>query len=315
MCPGDVIAAGLDRTSRITQDQWTQELRLSGVSLDDRLNWIAGVFYYTEEAEQTVNDRLSFPSGFVVTPPVRNYTTDNESWALFAQGSYALTDALSLTAGMRYTTEDKQIEGTFNAPFSDKTSYSALTPRLGIEYIVNDDVFLYASASRGFRAGGYSGFGGSAASIATPYEPETVWSYEVGSKLDLFDNRLRVNMAAFYAAYQDLQAQILITTDQVAALPVIQNAFDLDVWGLDLEAEAIIAAGVSVYMTLGIQEVDIKNADPTSDFVTFLPPPTRPLQTPLYTGAIGINVDQPMSLVFSDALPPLMWMAEITYRY
>lgn len=312
--PGDVIAAGLDRTSRITQDQWTQEFRLSGLSFDDRLNWIAGVFYYTEEAEQTVNDVLNFPAGFSVTPPVRNYTTDNESWAVFTQGSFALTDALSLTAGLRYTTEDKEIEGSFDAPFADKTSYSAWTPRLGIEYTVSDDVFLYASAARGFRAGGYSGFGGSAVSIATPYEPETVWSYEVGSKLDLFDNRLRVNVAAFYAAYQDLQAQILITTDQVAALPVIQNAFDLDVWGLELEAEAIIAAGVSVYMTLGVQEVDIKNADPTSDFVTFLPPPTRPLQTPLYTGAIGINVDQPMSLVFNDAPGSILFGLDFVFR-
>ena len=312
--PGGVIAAALDRTSQIDQDQLTQEFRLSGLAFQDRLNWIAGVFYYTEEAEQTVVDRLTFPAGFVVTPPLRNYTTDNESWAVFTQGSYALTDALSLTAGIRYTTEDKKIDGTFGTPFADKTSYSAWTPRLGIEYTVNDDIFVYASAARGFRAGGYSGFAGSAASIATAYAPETVWSYEVGSKMDLFDNRLRVNVAAFYAPYKDLQAQILITTDQVAALPVIQNAFDLDVWGLELESEAIIAPGVSVYLTLGIQEVDIKNADPTSDFVTFLPPPTRPLQTPLYTGAVGINVDQPASLLFRDAPGSILFGLDFVFR-
>lgn len=310
----DGIAAALDRTSRIEQDQWTQEFRLSGLAFQDRLNWITGLFYYTEEAEQTVNDMLTFPPGFSVTPPVRNYTTQNESWAFFAQGTYQVTDALSVTAGLRYTTEDKEIVGTFDAPFADETSYSAWTPRLGLEYQLSDEAFLYASAARGFRAGGYSGFAGSAQSISTPYAPETVWSYELGGKFDLFDRRLRLNLAAFYAAYQALQAQILITTDEVAALPVIQNAFDLDVWGIELESEAILAPGVSLYLTLGIQEVDIKNADPTSDFVTFQPPPSRPLQTPLYTGALGLNVEQPMSSIFADAPGSLLFGVDFVFR-
>lgn len=312
--PGDVIAAALDRTSKIDQDQWTQEIRLSGLALSDRLNWITGLFYYTESAEQTVNDVLTFPAGFSVTPPVRNYTTDNESWAFFAQGTYQLTDALSLTAGLRYTTEDKEIVGTFDAPFADETSYSAWTPRLGLEYQVNEESFLYLSAARGFRAGGYSGFAGSAQSISTPYEPETVWSYELGGKFDLYERRLRLNLAAFFAQYKSLQAQILITTDEVAALPVIQNAFDLDVWGIELESEAILAPGVSLYLTLGVQEVDIKNADPTSDFVTFTPPPSRPLQTPLYTGAIGLNVNRPLSNLFRDAPGSMLFGVDFIFR-
>ena len=311
---GSVVAA-LDRTSRIQQDQWTQEFRLSGLAFSERLNWIAGAFYYTENAEQTVTDALFLvPLGFPVTPPLRTYETDNESWALFAQGTYALTDALSVTAGLRYTTEDKSIDGVFGAPFADDTSYSAWTPKLGLEYALSDEVFLYASASRGFRAGGYSGFAGSPVSIATPYDPETVWSYEIGSKLDLFDRRLRLNAAAFYAAYSDLQAQILINTQTVAALPVIQNAFDLDVYGLELETEVIVSPGVSLYMTLGIQEVDIKNADPTSDFVTFQPPPSRPLQTPLYTGAIGLNVDQPMATLFANAPGSILFGVDFVFR-
>jgi iron complex outermembrane receptor protein len=110
-------------------------------------------------------------------------------------------------------------------------SWDAFTPKVAATYRFSDDAMAYASISRGFKSGGFQGTAGTAASAATPYDPEYVWSYEIGTKTQWLDDSLRVNVAAFYMDYQDLQVSSLVPLCCV----VIGNAATAEIKGAELE--------------------------------------------------------------------------------
>jgi iron complex outermembrane receptor protein len=115
-----------------------------------------------------------------------------------------------------------------------------VTPKFGVEYRANDDVLLYASATRGFKSGGYNDY-----QPTNPvFNPEFIWSYEAGVKSDLADGALRLNAAAFYYDYSDLQVTTFLNS-----LTLVANAAQAEVKGLDLEILADAGEGV----TLGAQ--------------------------------------------------------------
>ncbi|MEZ5557020.1 MAG: TonB-dependent receptor [Pseudomonadales bacterium] len=134
-----------------------------------------------------------------------------ESFALFGQINYDLTERLTLTAGARMTWESKDadlagvlISGPGLPPplaeeyaVSADESWDAFTPKFAVTYQFTDDAMVYASASRGFKSGGFQGTAGTAASAATPYDPEYAWSYEIGTKTQWLDDSLRLNVAGF----------------------------------------------------------------------------------------------------------------------
>jgi iron complex outermembrane receptor protein len=291
------VVPGFDRNSRTQQQQWTQEVQLTGKSFDDKLDWIVGGFYYTENVQQRIDDTLNIPAFFLFNsrsaPTI--YSSNNESYAGFVQGTYAITDQLGFTAGIRYTTEDKSLNGAKNVPFRADVSYNAWTPRFSLDYRLNDSVLLYASATRGFRAGGFQSGGGNALIISTPYQPETVWSYELGTKTDFFDNRLRVNVTGFLAAYKSLQAAVLLPGAGVNV--ATQNGYDADMWGVEIEAQAVIIDGVTVNLALGLQDQKFKNINPAAQIAASIRtnPGLRGSGFAGYTGTIGLNVDKPLA--------------------
>jgi iron complex outermembrane receptor protein len=322
---GGTIVPGFDRNSNTDQQQWTQEVQLSGSAFDERFNWIVGGFYYTENVQQRLADAVTPALFFVPVPgqdrPLTIFSSNNESWAGFVQGSYDLTDRLTLTAGLRYTTEDKRVNGArrpllapITVPFRNQTSYNAWTPRFSLEYEVNEAVFLFASAARGFRPGGYSVGGATAAGISTPYGPESVWSYEAGTKLDLFDNRVRVNATTFLAQYESLQAAFLQAGPGIGVL--IRNGYDLDVWGVELEAQAVLVDGVTASLTLGLQDQKFRNVLAGTDLAGFIArnPNTVTPGFPDYTGSIALNVDKPLA-DFGIATPGnVLFGVDLTFR-
>jgi iron complex outermembrane receptor protein len=315
--PGNTFIPGLDRNSRTDQEQWSQELQLTGGALDERLNWVVGGFYYAENVQQRIDDVLNIPAFFLFNfrPLPTVYSANTESWAGFASGTYALTDRFSLTAGLRYTKEDKRLNGAKAPPgllaFRNETSYKAWTPRFVLEYKASDTAYFYASASRGFRAGGYNAGAGDSFGIATPYGPEFVWSYEIGSKLDLWENRVRLNTTAFYATYKDLQG--IISGPGLLSF-ITQNAYDADVYGLETELEAVLTDGVTLSVTLGLQDQKLKNIDPRSQFATSVPRPDRSPFFFNYSGAIGLNVDRRLADFGIDAPGSFLFGADLSFR-
>ncbi|WP_417320930.1 TonB-dependent receptor [Emcibacter sp.] len=245
------------------QDQFSQEIQLTGTAFDDRLEWLAGAYYFRETGQ--------FDQDVVLGgAPVLIYTgSTTDSYALFAQGSYSLTEKLSVTAGLRWTSEKKAVDvDTFFGPFQlvdevrDET-FSAISPKASIEYQATDDMMVYASIGRGFRSGGFNGrpF---APSDLFPFDEETTTAYEVGVKSDFFDRRLRLNIAGFYTDYKDIQLTATTQNDLGQFIVLTANAGKAEIYGIEVEVQAMPVDGLFVYGGLGY--ADNGNLDPQTGF-------------------------------------------------
>jgi iron complex outermembrane receptor protein len=257
--PDGTYFAGFDRTSAYEQDQFTQEIQLLSNYSDSRLSWIAGAYYFTEDVEQTLDDVFL---GFLRFP-LKSYEASTDSYSAFGQVTWQATDRVGLTLGLRHTKEDKDIVGSVGtAPLANETSYSATTPKISIAFEYSDDILFFGSIARGFKAGGFNGGGGNVDAISTPFDEENVTSYELGSKSEWFDNRLRMNVTAYFAAYEDLQGGVLIPGGPLNIVTV--NDFDVDQWGIELDLTATPTDRLQIFTTVGLQDEDIKNFKPGS---------------------------------------------------
>lgn len=207
-------------------EQITQEIRLASNN-ESALEWILGGYYFHDNGDQTIS--IPIPGfGFDILH-IANIKTD--AFAVFGQGTLKLTDSLNFTAGLRYSTEDKVADQFsdfgFIPPLNQSLSEDsdALTPRFAIEYFPHDNAMIYASATRGFKSGGFT-FNG----FQSNFDPEFVWAYEGGVKTQFADNRVQANLSAFYYDYSDLQVSKLENN-----AGVITNAADATIWGGEFE--------------------------------------------------------------------------------
>jgi iron complex outermembrane receptor protein len=275
----------------LEQSQFTQELQLLGTY--DNFNWILG-FYYFEEDCDNVNT-LDFT--------VSNFRSggefDNEAWAVFAQGTYDLTERLHLTLGGRYTEEEKSFLpdqviytnyypneppnsplAALSAPFlqagepilprvEKRIDIDEFTPMANLSFDVNDDMLLYLSYSEGFKSGGFTQRvfppirAGFTAPPDTPdvdliptYEPEFVDVIELGFKLNLLEDRLRINGAVFTTDYEELQVQVF---NSVA--PVTQNIGEASIDGVEVEVVAAPGDGWFIEASLSLLDAEYDTID------------------------------------------------------
>jgi iron complex outermembrane receptor protein len=186
-------------------DQFTQELRLSGES--DVFSWQVGAFYFWDEftADSAAFDGFGTPAPTIIAIT----TQDNESYALFAQGSLDVTDRLTLTAGVRYTDDDKDFVGSrplgFLGPIDARTSVGddQVNWDLALTYEASDEVSLFTRVATGFRAPSIQGrllF----SNEVTVAESENVISVDAGIKAAI-GNTSRISAAAFYYEVDDQQ--------------------------------------------------------------------------------------------------------------
>jgi iron complex outermembrane receptor protein len=240
-----------------SSNQFTQEFRLANTSMDDRLNWVAGFYYLNEnvERDEMLDQRFGALAPFLVGVASWPQDVKTKSYALFAQFTYSITDKFNLTVGGRQTWEKKDvvlgaelISGGSPPPYQGDYSISAsedwseFTPKFVLDYFVNDSVMLYGSISSGFKSGGFQGTASTPVVAATPYNPETAWSYEIGGKTQWFDNRLRANFALFSIDHKDLQVSELIP----ACCIVIGNAASAEIEGFELELVTVPVEGLEL---------------------------------------------------------------------
>lgn len=247
----DFSAAPMLASGATTNDrQFSQELQLLSQG-EGKLKWIVGAFYFDGEGN---NDPKSNRAGFPLTPgpsdvlDQRTYPEiTTKSYAAFGQLSYALASGTNVTAGLRYTDEERNLTATslnlFNgselppsfAPVNQSASASKLTWRLSVDQKFGDDIMAYASYNRGFKSGGFS-----ADTPTLPsFRPEQLDAYEVGLKTQLFDRRLRFNASAFYYDYKNIQ----ISTYDLGSL-ILLNGAAARIYGLEFDFEARPTAGL-----------------------------------------------------------------------
>ncbi len=288
----------------LQQDQFSQEIQLSGLSFDNKLNWVAGGIYYLEHA-----NNHTMAAQFPALNPIfamlgiplelgRDDMHENKtkSVAIYAQGTYVLSERLSLTLGGRNTHEKKEYTPTFRT-LSGATivprqtleeSWDAFTPKFGMEFQVNDDVLAYLSVARGFRSGGFNGRALNTASLA-PFDPEFVWTYELGLKSRWADDRLQLNAASFYNDYTDIQL-LLVNATPAGFEVTTENAASAEVSGFEIEILARPAVGLDLSAAVGYMDSEIKGPPLGSGIADG----ARLMETPEWSMAFGAQYRMPV---------------------
>jgi iron complex outermembrane receptor protein len=228
------------------QHQLSQELQLLGDELDNRLNWIMGLYYFKETPS---NSRVRLEELETTGAPLDEFFQEhNDSRAVFGEATYRFTDLLSFTAGARYTSEEKKSFATSHrrndpappAVGNGSDTFTNFSPRGVLQEQWTSSVMTYQSISKGFRSGGFN----NRFNAALPnngfigYEAETLTNYEVGLRSDLLGRRLRVNLSAFHAKYDNLQLPIFFGA---TATTFTTNAGAAEIDGAELEGSALVS--------------------------------------------------------------------------
>ncbi len=302
-------------------EYWSQEIRLNSPS-DGPVTWFAGASVYEEKIDgyfEYIYDEDALCRAISLTeapdfggpaagcddPNFEAYWEDDidpadiledkveasyvdvrsKGWAVYGDFTWAVTDRVDLTAGARYTFDEKSMRSrvidsggalgnNFNSEFftngfvSDSADWSDFTPRLALSFDVTEDVTLYATASRGYKSGGFATFGfdlqgqevnddGSAPDGTTPleFDPEQVDSYEVGAKSRFLGNTMQLNASLFRYDYTDLQLVYFAEgSSQVA------NVGEARGQGLELDLRWLPSANWDATVGLSLLDTEITDA-------------------------------------------------------
>ena len=283
-------------------EQFSQEIRLVS-PLGEKFDWLGGLFYQTSELgfddniKIPTNSVLGLLSGGALSPLTghgagRNYQLDTDMFSAFFQGRYHFTEALTLTLGARFTSEEKTSSrimnitdlGTgnittnpmapalFDAVFGIQSEQSPLspqghnlkgerkensfTPLINISYKIDQNIMAYASATTGFKAGGFDARANNVNSWE--FEEEEATAYEMGIKSLLLDDTLEINLSFYRTEYDNLQVSQF---DGVLGFNV-GNAKETVVQGVEVDGRWIILDGLS--MQYGVAYLDHEYKDFTN---------------------------------------------------
>ena len=260
-------------------EQFSQEFRLVSPT-SDSYDWVAGVYYF--DGEQKSNNLGCFGEDFfnVLVPDLAPFAAalkgcgetpakvTSEMYAAYVHGNYRFNEQWELTAGVRYTTEDKEIRWEqFSEPadpataaaleaatgipltqspgiffgainydqINESRSKDDVSPTIGINYFPGEDVMIYAKYARGFKSGGFNADFALNGLTYFEYDDETADTYELGIKSTLFEDRVRLNATAFLSEYDDYQVfQFLVSPEGATSLE-LTNAGQVTSQGVELE--------------------------------------------------------------------------------
>lgn len=285
-------------------DQFTAELKLTA-ELTDNVRYTAGLYFFDEDNRTDFGDVFDFDLSLVSPAPPGSFIplvladrvmeNNTDSWAAYLQTDIDFLDAWTLTLGVRYTDEQKDISFTDNVPLADCTGNPGCqfvdsnldgisdndlananlalfgiprdldtdlwTPRVALQYTVSDDLNFYGSATRGFKSGGWNARGTTPDQLQ-PFDKEVVWSYELGMRSNWYDNRLRVNLTAFYTDVTDFQVPTAFTPITGQIQFITKNFAGLRNKGLELEIVANPVEPLILLANIGLQDGEYKDISP-----------------------------------------------------
>jgi iron complex outermembrane receptor protein len=226
-------------------DQFTQELRINNNDVE-RFFWQAGVFYF--------DDELDVKTEGPDFPPPTTVTYKNEAWAVFGQGDYDLTDEWTLTAGIRWSYDDKKLE----APRGQSADIDddQVSGNLSLAYTLNDSSTVWGKIASGFRGPSIQGRNVAFFDPSSTADSETITSIELGYKAELLDNRARINAAVYYYEVDDMQLTA-VGGDGNSVLLV--NADSTNAAGMELDFQYLVNEYIDI--TFGYAYVDTEIDD------------------------------------------------------
>jgi iron complex outermembrane recepter protein len=274
--PFNVFATANDQQ----QNQFSQEFQLLGDSIEDRLHWVSGLYYFEEEASDLTQIFLPAPSGAPIIGVFQN-EVENDNWALYGEATYDVTDSLHLTLGARYTEETKRyvtnqtfvpaaapdvIIVTLVDEPGASVDFSETTSRATLSYDVNDLLMTYVTYSEGFKSGGFNPryLAPAPDGKAIPYDPEYVTLYEAGFKYINDDNSVRVNGAFFINDYEDIQ--VSSNPEFTKGATITQNAAEAEISGMELEFTWVPSSELLIEGGLGYLNARYNSLSPDVQF-------------------------------------------------
>lgn len=261
--------------------QWSEELQLTHQT--DALTGVVGLYYFEQASDDIVTVQLN-PPPMGIQQDSDNNKVDNNSWAVFTQWTFDVGDNLSLTAGGRYTEDEK---GSYPDQFDYATpnvkqvpvqwyrdTFSSFTPSASIAYSWSDDAMTYLSYSEGFKGGGWNSHFNA---VLTPtqqdalqkFEQEEAQTIELGVKLDLAGNTFRLNGAVFTSDYKDMQITYRGPAPAGVA-PFLTNAGKASIDGAELETTWAPTASWLIEASVGYLDATIDELDAVT--LAVLPP-------------------------------------------
>ena len=236
------MSANFNRTTEYEQ----RSHELQWIADRDNVNWVAGLYYFEDEGE--TNGRQLFTL-FGNAPQGVDYGADTEAWAAFGQLDWRFAEQWTATVGIRYTEEERSgfshrfltsgfggafitDEGPGLLPYIDYSeTFDGTTPMAALSWEATPDINFYARVAEGFKSGGFSSEVADPA-VATPFDPQTSLSKELGVKSMWLDGSLRINLAIFHNAIDDLHVtQLLPGTTQ----SLLTNAGEAVYQGFEME--------------------------------------------------------------------------------
>ena len=324
---GPVVGTETDPSSQVSE-----ELRIASTG-DGPLRGVAGVFYSDFNSQWQLNtqsqNNLSYVDFSNFTTPAATTTVwglnepaNIRQWAVFGEGTWAITPAFKATAGLRlfsYVSDLSMYFAGWGSPLGGATpsttnvsqSENGVDPKLNLSYEFSKDLMVYATAAKGFRPGGGNqplpnfpppnapaNFNYKA--WPTSYKSDSLWSYEVGEKARFLDRHLTVNASLYYEDWTQIQLEEL-----PFGYPLFDNSGDAKIYGAELELRALLGGGFTLSASGAYTHARLEPG-PHYTIVMQGQPVGAPTSTvvpdvPEYTANIGLDynhrLDGPLSLV------------------
>ena len=290
----------------------TQDFKFtSAPSSNSKLKWTAGAFLFYQDAPVKQATRFGIDANLMMIGDslfsiINTSTTLKKGFAIYGQATYALSDKLNMSFGLRndYENQTQSILGEYQRDPSPelytttsdtlgRTNFNALSPKLSLDYQVNNNSLWYGSYSKGFRAGGLSPLSSDPSQPPlVGYLPEYSNNFETGIKNNWLKNKLILNIALFYTKVTDAQVPSLILPD---AITITKNTGQLSSKGLEAELMFIPTKGVLLQYAFGTTSASYDKLEIASQGASVNLAGKRPIFTPSSTSLLAAQYSYPVS--------------------
>lgn len=305
-------------------DVFTQEFRLIGSAWGSSLDYVAGAYYMKEDGDQvnTIQPYIQLAPGLGVIMDQADATDfDVTAKALYVQGTYFITDRWDVTAGVRYTDEERSMSKLRTTQFigsglpasqlvypKAKKSFSNLSGTIAASFDWTDQITTYGKIAQGYQSGGLNARDDTLQDFSRGFDEEFLISYEIGWKSTFLDRRYRFDGAVFYSDYDD---KIVNSFNPETAANIMMNSGKMKIWGVELEFLARVSDSFELGFDYGFTDAEYK---------TFTDLAGNDLRgsnipwTPEHTGNIFVKYERPVSdLALLTARLDWTYRDEITF--
>ena len=306
--------------------QFSQEVKFTG-DYNSKLKYTVGAFYLNEFSHNNFGEVanlaivLGIPKLTSFPAALADEYTRNEtkSTAVFAQVDYKVSDPMTVTGGGRFTHEEKSVTARANqgpssgfstadiikAGWKTDLTVDEFTPRFAVQYQVDPNVMVFASATKGFQGGGWNGLTGSASAFNN-FDPETIWSYEAGIRRETADHKLRTNLTGFYEDISNYQ--LLFDAPSHGNALLAQNVASMRAYGLEGEVSYRPIEALTLQANVGIIKAEF--FDPSADVLTA----QATCKAGKGGGGSGI-VTQGCTIAKPVPIPPVTFSTQASYEF